>query len=398
MPVGHHAAATPRIGGKLTVALFIVTLFAFVVESEFTQYVQTDLGYRQPFLIFYVVHSSFAFIFPLHLLYLRATTKYSTKSLIDGLSIAVSDHLSPLACPPSSAGFPRFRFVSFVIALTIGITLPGLLWFAAISLASVSDVTAIWNTNAFFAYIISVQVFHLKWESRRLLAVVLATLGVLVVVYGGSMSTPEETGSEVLQDFKRPTAPLIGDLLTLAASLIYALYQVMYKKYAALPSDPELVSERIYEPLPEADDLDIESSSDADIKDPDSACPPPFGFHPNFLTTAIGICTFLLLWIPIPVLDYFQIEIFAFPDSWRTVLAIGTIAMSGVVFNAGFMILLAAWGPIMTSVGGLLTIALVFISDVMFGAGMRAVTMGSVVGSTMIIAAFGVLVYDMAKH
>lgn len=52
----------------------------------------------------------------------------------------------------------------------------------------------------------------------------------------------------------------------------------------------------------------------------------------------------------------------------------------------------------MTSVGGLLTIALVFISDVMFGAGMRAVTMGSVVGSTMIIAAFGVLAYDMAKH
>ncbi len=37
MPAGHHAAATPRIGGKLTVALFIVTLFAFVVESEFTQ-------------------------------------------------------------------------------------------------------------------------------------------------------------------------------------------------------------------------------------------------------------------------------------------------------------------------------------------------------------------------
>ncbi|KAK0465047.1 uncharacterized protein EV420DRAFT_1512565 [Desarmillaria tabescens] len=398
MPAGHHAPFTPHIGGKLTVALFIVTLFAFVVESEFTQYVQTDLGYRQPFLIFYVVHSSFAIIFPLHLLYLRMTTKHSTKSLVNGLSIAVGDHLSPLAFPPSSTDFPRFRFVSLILTLTAGITFPGLLWFAAITLASVSDVTAIWNTNAFFAYIISVQVFHLKWESRRLLAVLLATLGVLVVVYGGSISAPEETGTEVVQDFKRPTAPLIGDLLTLAASLIYALYQVMYKKYAALPSDPELVSERIYDPLPEADDLDIENSSETDTKDTDTACPPPFGFHPNFLTSAIGICTFIFLWIPIPILDYFQIEAFALPDSWRTVLAIMTIAMSGVVFNAGFMILLAIWGPIMTSVGGLLTIALVFISDVMFGAGMRAVTMGSVVGSTMIVAAFGVLAYDMAKH
>ncbi|KAG7450539.1 uncharacterized protein BT62DRAFT_991448 [Guyanagaster necrorhizus] len=398
MPAGHHVVSTPRIGGKLTVVLFIVTLFSFVVESEFTQYVQTDLGYRQPFLIFYVVHSSFALIFPLHLLYLRVTTNHSTKSLLNGLSAAVSNHLSPPPCHPSAAGFPRFRFVSLILALTIGMTFPGLLWFAAITLASVSDVTAIWNTNAFFAYIISVRVFHLKWESRRLLAVVLATLGVLVVVYGGSTSTPEETGSEIIRDFERPTAPLIGDLLTLMASLIYALYQVMYKKYAALPSDPELISERRYEPLPEADDMDIENSSDTDTKDPDAAYPPPFGFHPNFLTSAIGVCTFLFLWVPIPILDHFQIEPFTFPGSWRTIVAIMTIAISGVMFNAGFMILLGVWGPIMTSVGGLLTIALVFISDVMFGAGTRAVTMGSIAGSTIIVAAFGILAYDIAKH
>ncbi|KAG7099193.1 hypothetical protein E1B28_001060 [Marasmius oreades] len=48
---------------------------------------------------------------------------------------------------------------------------------------SVTDVTAIWNTNTFFAYVISVKVIGLEWEARRLAAVVLATLGVIAVVY-----------------------------------------------------------------------------------------------------------------------------------------------------------------------------------------------------------------------
>jgi hypothetical protein len=58
-------------------------------------------------------------------------------------------------------------------------------------------------------------------------------------------------------------------------------------------------------------------------------------------------------------------------------------------------VLLGVWGPIITSVGNLLTIVLVFISDVLFGAGVAAVTAGSVVGCGIIVAAFGVLAYDM---
>lgn len=55
------------------------------------------------------------------------------------------------------------------------------------------------------------------------------------------------------------------------------------------------------------------------------------------------------------------------------------------------------WGPIITSVGNLLTIVLVFFSDVIFGAGIQAVTGWSLVGCGAIIAAFGVLAYDMAS-
>lgn len=55
-------------------------------------------------------------------------------------------------------------------------------------------------------------------------------------------------------------------------------------------------------------------------------------------------------------------------------------------------ILLSLWGPVVVSVGNLLTIVLVFVSDILFGAGMSAVTIWSVVGSVGIMAAFGVLV------
>jgi hypothetical protein len=58
-------------------------------------------------------------------------------------------------------------------------------------------------------------------------------------------------------------------------------------------------------------------------------------------------------------------------------------------------VLLGVWGPIITSVGNLLTIVLVLFSDVLFGHGAETITAWSLVGSGVIVAAFGVLAYDM---
>jgi len=390
--------------GKLAIILFIATLIAFVVESQLTQYVQTTLGYRNPFFIFYLVHSSFAVIFPIHLLYLTATTKYTISSLSKGVLFAITNHLTPEASTSSRFSltmFPRWQFLRLIFALTVGVTLPALLWFASVSLASISDVTAIWNTNAFFAYIFTVKLFGLKWERRRLIAVILATLGVAVVIYGGSASTePNQTSSDTAPPVKptyiKPSAPLVGDLLTLVASIGYAFYQVAYKKYAALPSDPEVTSEGgLYQHLP----ISAEQTSTADHTSAmdDAVYPPPFGFYSNLLTTAIGICTLSVLWIFIPILHHLGVEQFSLPTNITTVLAIAGIAVGGVVFNAGFMILLGVWGPIIVSVGNLLTIVLVFISDILFGAGAEAITPGSVVGCSAIVFAFALLAYDMVQ-
>lgn len=381
------------VGGPLAIGLFILTLIAFVTETELTQYVQSNLGYRQPFFLFYLVHSSFAIIFPLHLLYLLATTKYTTISLLKGLRIAITDHLLPDQ-RSTKIGFPYYKFFRLTICLTIGITIPALLWFAAVSLASVSDVTAIWNTNAFFAYLISVKVFGSPWEARRLVAVSLATLGVIAVVYGGTTPSTKKSVDSLVSVFK-PTAPLIGNLLTLVASFGYGLYQVFYKIYGALPSDPEVASDRFYEEITGDEDSTLNPDNDLGSIREDAVYPPPFGFHPNLLTSILGLFTFILLWIPIPFLHYSGAEIFRLPPNSFTTMAIAGIAFSGVVFNAGFMVLLGIWGPIIVSVGNLLTIVLVLITDIILGAGTDSLTFWSLLGSGGIVLAFGVLAYDM---
>ena len=55
------------------------------------------------------------------------------------------------------------------------------------------------------------------------------------------------------------------------------------------------------------------------------------------------------------------------------------------------------WGPIVTSVGSLLTIVLVFVSDTIFGDAVDTVTVYSVLGCGAIVVAFGILAYDMMK-
>ena len=165
------------------------------------------------------------------------------------------------------------------------------------------------------------------------------------MVYGGTTASPDkpsDAGTATIPSFSiKPSAPLMGNLLTLLASFGYGLYQVLYKIYAALPSDPEVAAERLYESIPEDDEESISLTNDNTINGVDAldaVYPSPFGFHPNLLTSLLGFFTMTIMWIPIPFLHWSGAEIFMLPSNAWTIFSIAGIALSGVVFNAGFMV------------------------------------------------------------
>lgn len=398
----HGGAQAVNMGGTAAAVLFILALLGFVAETQLTQYVQTNLGFKQPYLIFYIVHSFFAVMFPVHFLYLSLTSKHTPRAIWNGLILGLRNRISPSSPHPSSV-FPIWRLLRLILLLTAGMSVPSLCWFAAIPLAPVTDVTALWNTNAFWAYIVTVKLFGLNWEPRRLAAVLLATAGAMAVVYGGSI-TPEapdntDAGAADVSHY-RPTSALAGSLLTLLAAIVYGVYQVLYKMYAALPTDPEADLDGLdvpapYEPVP--DDIMEQVQTVALSEQEDIVYPPPFALYPNLLTSAIGVCTFLVMWIPMLILQLLGISSFHLPLNLKTVLTLGGVALSGATFNAGFMILLGLWGPILTSIGGLLTIVFVFLSDIIFGGAVQTITFWSLLGCGSIVAAFSVLAYDMMQ-
>ncbi|KIJ45157.1 hypothetical protein M422DRAFT_30005 [Sphaerobolus stellatus SS14] len=380
--------------------LFIAALAAFVIQSSFTQYVQSDLGFRQPFFLLYFVHTSFILLFPLHMLYLKIFTKTPLHTYISSLHEAIRARLTypgDLDTDP----FPTRRLLFLIAAFTAGINIPGLLWYIAVSLASISDVTALWNTNSFWVYVLCVWIYRMKLEPRKLGAVLFASAGVLLVVYGGTRTTaPDPDDAKGLESIiQGPPWPIVGDLLTFIASISYALLQVMYKHYIALADDPEAAAV----PTGPTEDFPYRSLAGDEESTPSiraglldhgvKADPPPFGLYPNLFTSCLGLSTALTFVWAFPVLHWTSIETFRLPPDAHTFWCIVGIAAGGLVFNASFLILLGVWGPILTSIGSLLTIVLVLITDILFSH--SGVTLWGILGAGMIVSAFGVLAFDM---
>ncbi|CAE6521745.1 unnamed protein product [Rhizoctonia solani] len=361
-------------GGSAASAIFVIILAASVLQTELTQYVQSSLHYRQPYLIFYIAHSAFLLVLPAHLLYLKYSTGTSSSEYMSILwSVMQTQILAPQ--PTSSSKFPWARYIIFVTLFATGINCPSLLWYASVSLASVSDITALFSTHAFWTYILSTALLPLahdqpRWRPYNLLAVLLACIGVFITVYGSADGS--SPGSN----------PRLGCSLALSAAILYALYQVGYKKWA-VPSVS--IASSYEEEAGEASPLIGDGGKLVDQ-------PLPFGLFANFVTTTAGLATLVALWIPMVYSNWFGKGGYELPGDLWTGICVGLIALSGLVYNAGFMILLSLWGPIVVSVGNLLTIVLVMLADVVLSRDLSVITFWSFIGSGLIIGGFAILV------
>lgn len=396
----------PQLGGVAAVLVFILALLAFTIQSDLTTYIQKQLGFKQPYFLFYVAHSSFALIFPSHLLYLSATTNRTPRQYLVDLFTVVRLQFGISNTNGSQPCLPINRLSKIFLIMFLGLTGPGLMWYISVSLTSISDVTALWNSNAFWAYVFTVKLYSLRWERLKLTAVLIACIGVFAIVYGGA-TTPEEAIANTVDSTEsssiiRRKSPLIGNLLALMASIWYGLFQVIYKKVVALPNDPENMHGG-GNPRPTFTRLSISSAMLESEVIEEHAIPStfpvlPFGLHPNFFISIVGLMTAITMPLLFPLLHYLEIEKFTLPPDMRTALSLICLASMGLVFNSGFMVLLGIWGPVITSVGGLLTIILVLFSDVLFVEGFGILTVWNSIGSVMIIGSFAMLATEFWNH
>ncbi|KAJ1644277.1 hypothetical protein J3B02_001959 [Coemansia erecta] len=220
-------------------------------------------------------------------------------------------------------GWVLVRMLLLTVLLAGLLNASAYLWYVAVGFTSMSKVTAIYNMSCFFAYLFSILLLHDRVRVAKCAAVAISIVGVVFMTLTDSDADAQALSPEQQSAVHRQE--LIGDLLSLLCACGIGLYQVLYKKYA-VPRDFHSL------------------------------------YHVNFMTTLLGLATFVLYWVPVPLLSITGIERFHWPNSKQLGYIVAN-ALFGVAYNGGFMIALALTSPLFAAIGVMLTIPVMAVVD-----------------------------------
>ncbi|RHZ79028.1 hypothetical protein Glove_152g16 [Diversispora epigaea] len=211
-----------------------------------------------------------------------------------------------------------------------------------------SNLTAIYNTSCFWAYVFSILMLGESLKIRKISAVCLSIIGIIILTFFKKDSKIPSHGNNIINRDEYGFFP--GDLIAIFSAILCGLCEVIYKKYASPPTPSILFS--------------------------------------NTLTGFMGLTSLLLLWIPLPILHFTGIEKFELPNLY-TFGFILLIALMGVMFNANFMMVISFTSPLFAAIGTMLTIPLVAIVDVWVTG--VPLGMNTIIGSFCILIGFVLL-------
>ncbi|WWC92943.1 uncharacterized protein L201_007906 [Kwoniella dendrophila CBS 6074] len=421
-------------------------VIASAVQTEFAHNLSQNLKYDKPYFTFYLTHSTFALIFPIHLIILRFTTGIPISSYLEAIRNVLINQLSlsNTTTTTTTSWMNILRiWIKKMIYLTLILSIPSISWYISMTLSPTVDITAIYSTSAFSTYGFSLWLLNQSISKITLLSIFLAFIGVIVISTDGISDNKDGMLGRV-----------IGDLIMLFGAIILGLYEVIYK--LALPEGHGGVSNHNssssingYSALPthnndssfSAESIEIDGEGDSSFSErtimsihhrpnfphqgtdstptPIELTPPlsrttsrnpinhpsnnhhhqtaklPPALHANFITSCIGITTFLLLWPPIILLDWFNYESFSWPSgehTWEIWRCLALVFAGGTVYNAGLMVLIGLWGPTTSSVANLLTIGLVALIDSIWLGEIPDTQTLSGVG--MVCIGFGILLWE----
>lgn len=292
---------------KYTYAAFLLalSLVSFTVQTETAVYIQHQLKWEKPYCMLYMTHGSWVLLWPATLGLLRlqnwsqpwATFWRRHVQLLRQTALMVQ-HQNLHPTPRQSQVSPVRYMVKMTSFITCALTLAGGSWYVAVNQTTASDLTAIYNCSAFFAYAFSIPILHEKVRIGKIIAVAIAIAGVFVVAYGDT--SPAKHGSKSGGGAGGDKAPpsreaenrAFGNMIIGIGSVLYGLYEVLYKKLACPPEG---------------------TSPDKGV------------IFANTFGSMIGAFTLSVLWIPLPLLHYMGWEIFELPhgeQAWMMAISV----------------------------------------------------------------------------
>lgn len=326
-----------------------ISLICFTVQTELTQYIQAKLHYEKPYFMLYITHGSWWLNGVGMWCFLRLRSPGTSSSTITKrMWKDCSDTARVVAATAHHSHWNLGVHMALIIfCCGICLTIAGGTWYVAVNLTTASDLSAIYNASAFFAYAFSIPVLHDRVRVDKVVAVVISVLGVLVIAYGDRASGHEESAVAG----KRT----LGNIIIAAGAVLYGLYEVLYKKYGCPP----------------------------DQYDPNRSV-----IFANAIATGLGLFTLTIMWIPIPILHVLGWEIFELPPKSALLALILSIA-ANFVYSSCLLAMISLTSPVLSSVACLLSIFVVAIVDTQVTG--EPLSLAAILGGVLICIGFAIL-------
>ncbi|TEA21654.1 putative vacuolar membrane protein [Colletotrichum sidae] len=359
----NHSPSTVTANARrkyIYAAFFLVlSLVSFVIQTELSAYIQQEMGWDKAYCMLYLTHGSWSMLWPAQLLILRLQKRnvpwstfwrrhrdqlHSTAIMVQNQTLDWARHTGQ---PRSS---PLIYLAKATVWITSALTVAGGSWYVAVNMTTPSDLTAIYNCSAFFAYVFSVPLLKEPLRLDKSLAVLVAIAGVLIVAYGDSAPADDDAAHQEAAGDR-----LKGNLIIGVGSVLYGLYEVLYKRFACPPD----------------------------------GCSPGRGMiFANTFGSCIGAFTLTVLWVPLPILNWLGWESFSLPTGYTAWLLFLSV-VANATFAGSFLVLISLTSPVLSSVASLMTIFIVAITD-WFRTG-EPPSAAALLGGIMIMVAFGML-------
>ncbi|ODV88159.1 hypothetical protein CANARDRAFT_174008 [[Candida] arabinofermentans NRRL YB-2248] len=385
----HHDISFSYVKIVFVIVLFILSLFSFVAQTESTAYLYGDLGFDEPFLLLAMTHGMWWLLWPMQfcsIALIKAIKKYlkykkgyedpngkkwkgfrrafassvkaQHKNIYHSAELTIKLNVLDFQTefgPHSFKTYRQFfqsRAVKYMFKscflLSIVLNIAGSTWYVAMGLSSGSDVTAIYNSSAFTAYLFAIPILGEKFSWLKMSSVVTAIFGVVVVAYSGK--------SDASDDFPNRT---LGNFIILIGAILYGLYEVLYKKMACPPSS------------------EVSARRQATFS--------------NFSMCLIGIGSFFTLCTPMLLAHVLHIHRFKIPTQGVQWFYMLISTFSNLIFSVSFLALMALTSPVLSSVASLVTILIVGVTESMLW-GVQ-ISFKQMVGYIFVMAGFGLLTY-----